>query len=132
MTDLQIHEIQMQNYRTAVKFQNSFRQKAKRRFAKIFTEADLNGLTAKADVSTVCFEILNRFGNWHCEYWISAEFNSDRTEIVGILFHSQSTDYPEMPQFLVNKKQQIIDIFTELYFSREKGEKELAEKGVFM
>ena len=56
-----LHEKQMENFRAAVKFQNSIRAKAKRRFDKIFSAEDLNGLTAKSDYSGICFEKINRF-----------------------------------------------------------------------
>ena len=120
-----LHEKQMENFRAAVKFQNSIRAKAKRRFDKIFSAEDLNGLTAKSDYSGICFEKINRFNNWSCWYFINPVFNSDRTKAVDLFFKSQSEDYPEMPQFISDKKQQILDIFTELINLYTVGELEL-------
>ena len=107
-------EKSMLNYKLAVKFQNSINSKAKRRFSKIFSAEELNGLTAKADYNSIYFENKNKYGNWYCLFWIAAELNSDKTEVVNLIFRSQNKLYPELPEFISDKKQQILDIFTEL------------------
>ena len=112
MTDL---EKGLVNYRLDIKFQNSIRSKAKRRFNKLFSAEDLNGLTATSDYNSVYFEELNNYNIWTSLFIINPLFNSDRSEIIDIIFRSQSELHTEIPQFLSDKKQQILNTFTELH-----------------
>jgi len=114
MTDFEKCKV---NYKAALKVQNSYRTKAKRRFSKVFSAEELNGLTTKSDYNSVYFEKLNKYNIWKCDFFIFPILNSDRTKIVEIGFRSQNELFPELPQFISDKKQQILEIFTELYFN---------------
>ena len=112
------------NYKLITKFQNSIRSKSKRRFDKLFSAEELNGLTAKSDYNSVYFEKLNEYNNWRCLFWINPVYNSDGV-LADLIFTSQDSDYLELPKFLSDKKQQILDIFTELQILYTSDESEL-------
>lgn len=101
-------------YDQARKFENSYSAKAKRRFSKLFTSEELGDLRIKASAKFLYFESLNKYNIWATPFYLFADSDSEGN-VKTLGFKSQSELYPEIPEFVLAKSEQILSIFQELY-----------------
>ena len=101
-------------YNQAKKFESSYRAKANRRFRKLFTPEELGDLRIKADAKFLHFESLNKYNIWTTPFYFFADSDLEGN-VKSFTFKSQSELYPEIPEFVLAKSEQILNTFQELY-----------------
>ena len=98
----------------ARKFEKSFEGKSTRRFKKLFPEAELEGLKISGFENVLFFQKKNEKGILKTPIVIYADIREG--EVVGVDYKLQEPElYSEIPEFILNKEKEVIEIFGEIY-----------------
>ena len=98
----------------ARKFERSFEGKSTRRFKKLFPEAGLEGLKISGFENVLFFQKKNEKGILKTPIVVYAVIKGE--EVVGVKYKLQEPElYSEIPEFILNKEREILNIFGEIY-----------------
>ena len=98
----------------ARKFERSFEGKSTRRFKKLFPEAELEGLKITGFENVLYFQKKNEKVNLKTPIVVYAVIKEE--EVVGVMYKLQESElYSEVPEFILNKEKEIIEVFKEIY-----------------
>ena len=114
---LEIKELEVTSKEWAIqarKFERSFEGKSTRRFKKLFPEAELEGLKITGFENVLYFQKKNEKGILKTPIVVYAVIKGE--EVIGVKYKLQEPElYSEIPEFILNKEREILNIFGEIY-----------------